>query len=196
MIKKLRILTLSAILGGVLGYLIAWAHIIGWFSTSWQLIPPPPEKPVELVQSNGSQLWIASESGAYFFNSSTLYCDSDCWLEIESVPNQIEPEFVYIEISKEACASPLPLLSVKSRLEECHKEMWVDSTYVYALRNNGEIFAWQSDIYGEWIILELIQCTCGGSLIISLLALLTMGVAKSTQIYQREQDNNLDKKEK
>ena len=74
--------------------------------------------------------------------------------------------------------------------------MWVDSTYVYALRNNGEIFAWQSDIYGEWIILELIQCTCGGSLIISLLALLTMGVAKSTQIYQREQDNNLDKKEK
>jgi len=193
MVNKRRLLTLSAIVGGVLGYFIAWAHIAGWFSTRWELITPPPEQPIQLLASNGSQLWVRSKPGSVFINDSTLSCNSNCWIQVDSVPVQFELDLGVVEIMNESCASPLPLFGSGNRLEECHRYMWTDDSYVYVLRKNGDILSWQSTIYGEWIVLEYIQCICGGSLLIFLFVLLGIGIRSTIQNSLQENNGSLEK---
>lgn len=193
MVNKLRILTFGTIIGGVLGYFVAFAHIAGWFSTKWELITPPPEKPIQLLASNGSQLWVASSTGNVFFNDSTLSCNSSCWVKVESIPVQIERDPGVVEVLNVACASPFPLFGSGDRLEECHRYMWTDDSYVYVLRKNGDIFSWQSTIYGEWIFLEYIQCICGGALIIFLLVLMGIGIRSAFQNSLQENNGSLEK---
>jgi hypothetical protein len=193
MINKLKLLVLGTIFGGVLGYFIAWVHIAGWFSTKWELISPPPEQPIQLLASNGSQLWVESNTGNIYFNNSAPSCTSNCWAQVESVPDHFEQDLAVVKVKKKACANPLPLFGGENRLEECLSYMWTDESYVYVLRKNGDIFSWQSTIYGEWIVLEYLQCICGGSLLVFLIALLGIGFHSIIKNRIQENNNNPEK---
>ena len=50
--------------------------------------------------------------------------------------------------------------------------MWANRNYVFALRENGSVYFWQGDVYGEWLVIELFLGICGGAFFLFVPALL------------------------
>ena len=179
--KRLALTILITIIGSVLGFQLTRVSIYGWFSSKWQAIENTPERVSSLVALERDSLWVQGESGVFHQHEGSSSCVSDCWLEVQEIPELPSIEFYESTVKDEACVPAPLLLGVSSKISECRREMWVDRSYIFALRKDGSIYFWQSDVYGEWVVVELFFGLCGGAIILfvpSLIFILLPGFIK------------------
>ena len=173
MLKRFGLTLLLAIIGGILGISLAIAFIWGWFDSSWEQIEVPPEPIAELILIERDQVWAESESGILYAYNPDESCQSDCWAVAEHIPESIPSDALdHFDVKNTTCSPTLPLFSVEERIEQCHVEMWANKSYVFALQGDGDIYFWQSDVYGEWLVIELFLGLCAGTICFSVPALL------------------------
>ncbi len=94
-------------------------------------------------------------------------------MAVESIPDPVwydNPD--PIEVKDTTCAPPLPLLGAEEKTAECRRGMWVDSNFIFALHKDGSIYFWKSDIYGEWVVVELFLGLCCGAMLLFVPALI------------------------
>lgn len=173
MLKRFGLVILLSAIGGILGLMASIAFIWDWFGASWQQIEAVPEPVASLISIERDQLWVESESGILYKYNDAENCRTDCWMTVKSLPDPVwydNPNPA--EIKDTTCSPTLPLFNVEERIEQCHVEMWVSRNYVFTLRQNGSIYFWQSDIFGEWLVVELFFGLCGGCFFIFLPSML------------------------
>ncbi len=179
MIKRFGLTLLLTILGGILGLSLAIAFIWDWFGASWQQIEAAPEPVASFVLIEREQVWVKSETGSFYQYSPSGNCQSDCWTVVELIPEIIPSDNP--DLKDTTCSPTLPLFGVKERIEQCHVEMWANRSYVFALRRDGSVYFWQSDVFGEWLVIELFLGLCMGTiclLVPSFLFILLPGMVK------------------
>jgi hypothetical protein len=162
--KRIAALILAAIIGAVLGYLLVTALDNGWFRTKWRMIEKPPGEALHLVALSQDRLWVQVDSGTIYYNENSSTCKSDCWQEVTEIPALPILEPNETTVSSEACAPPLPLSGVTDRISECRITMWVDHNFTFALRKDGTLVLWQTDIYKEWEVVLLFLGVCIGGI--------------------------------
>ena len=171
--KRFALTFLITIIGGILGLSAAIAFIWDWFGAGWVQIEASPEPVAKLISIERDQLWVESESGTLFKYTDAENCISDCWMRVQSIPDPVRYDNPDpIEVKDTTCSPSLPLMRVAEKIEEGRVEMWVSRNYVFALRENGSLHFWQSDVFGEWIIVELFFGLCGGAICLSTPAML------------------------
>ncbi|MBT3336653.1 MAG: hypothetical protein HN855_06490 [Anaerolineae bacterium] len=173
MLKRFGLTLLLTIIGGILGISLAIAFVWGWLDAGWQQIEASPEPIARLISIERDQVWVESESGILYKYTDAENCQSDCWTVVNSIPDPVwydNPD--PIETKDTTCSPALLLFNVEERIEQCHIEMWVSRNYVFALRENGNLYFWQSDIYGEWLVIELFFGLCTGAICLSVPAFL------------------------
>jgi len=164
MLKRFGLTTLLTILGGLLGLGLAIAFVWDWFDSSWQQIENAPEPVAKLIHIEQDQVWVESEAGILYKYNDPEHCQSDCWMAVKSIPDPVwhdDPNLM--EIKDITCSPALPILGIEERIEQCRVEMWVSKNYVFVLGENGSISFWQSDVFGEWLVIELFLGLCAGA---------------------------------
>jgi hypothetical protein len=173
MLKRFGLTILLSLLGAVLGTLVAIAFIWDLLDSRWVRIEAAPEPVAALVHIERDQVWVESASGTLYKYTDAQNCRSDCWTAVNSIPDLVRydnPDPV--EVKDSTCSPALPIIGVEERIEQCHVEMWVSRNYVFALHKNGSLHFWQSDVYGEWIVVELLLGCCGGAFFVFILSML------------------------
>ena len=168
MLKRFGLAVLLSILGGILGLAAVIVFIWDWFGADWQQIEAAPEPVANLVLIERDQLWAESESGTLYKYTDAENCQSNCWTVVMSVPDPVwydNPDPV--KVKDRTCSPALPLFKVEERIEQCRIEKWVNKNYIFALRKSGRIYFWQSDVYGEWLVVELFLGLCAGTICLS-----------------------------
>lgn len=163
MVKRIIALIISPIFGAVLGFFLTEAMHFGWFSYKWQMIEKPPGNVQLLAALSKDSLWVQDSSGIYYYNEASSTCVSDCWREVLKIPSLPILEPYEESVKSNSCHPSAPLFGVVSRISECRRQTWVDENYIFALRNDGNIYFWQADIYGEWAVVLLFTGTCFGA---------------------------------
>ena len=186
MLKRFGLIVFLTVFGGILGLALAVAFVWGWFSSHWVRIEAPPEPVIALVHIDRDQVWGESEAGVLYKFTDAEHCQSDCWTIVQSLPSPVwhdDPDLM--EVKDTTCSPALPLARVEARIEQCRVETWVSRNYVFALRKDGNIYFWQSDIYGEWLVVELMlglgggaACLCIPSMLFLLLPVIFRGAVK------------------
>ncbi len=174
MIKRFITLIIGTVVGAVLGFLIADAMHFGWFSYKWQMIEKPPGNVQLLAALSSDSLWVQDDSGTYYYNEASLTCKSNCWLEVPKIPSLPIVEPYEDKVTNKNCAPSPPLFRVVSRISECRKQMWVDRNFIFALRDDGSIYLWQANIYGEWAAVLLFIGICFGAITLFILTLIVI----------------------
>ncbi len=182
MLKRFGLTVLLSVLGGVLGLALAIAFIWGWFTSAWERVEAPPEPISRLMLIEREQVWVESESGVFYQYNSAEGCQSDCWDAVEQIPEIIPSDDAdHFDVKDTTCSPTLPLFGVEEKIEQCHVEMWANKSYVFALQKDGELYFWQSAVYGEWLVIELFFGLCSGAIFFSIPAfffVLLPGVVK------------------
>jgi hypothetical protein len=166
---KTRIIAIiiGPIIGAILGYFFGYANYYGWIGTSWHLLDKPPVEVTHLVAVDSFSLLVQSKSGSYYINENTSTCESGCWKMVPNIPLFPNPGSEET-ITSEACSSPPPLSDVRTRISQCRINFvnWgLNRNFIYALRNDGTIYLWHTDIYtGEGEDLYNIVYVCFGGI--------------------------------
>ena len=171
MARRIIALIISPILGAVLGFFLTEAMHFGWFSYKWQRIEKPPRNVQLLIALSRDSLWIQDSSGIYYYNEASSTCASNCWMEVPKIPSLPILEPYEESVESNSCHPPPPLFGVVSRISECRRQEWVDENYIFALRNDGNIYFWQADIFGEWVVVLLFSGACFGAITLFFLTL-------------------------
>ena len=165
MLKRFGLTALLSVLGGILGLALVVVFIWGWFTSSWVQLEASPEPIAELLQIEREQVWVEIESGILYEYNSAESCQSDCWRIVEHIPEAVySDDLEHFDVKNTTCSPTLPLFGVEEQIEQCHVEMWANRNYVFALQRDGELYFWQSNVYGEWLVLELFFGLCAGAI--------------------------------
>lgn len=177
--KRIAALILAPILGAALGYLLVLALSSGWFKSRWQMIVRPPGEGLHLVALSQDSLWVQNSTGAIYYNEHASTCISDCWVEVPEIPDLPVLGPNETAVTSGACAPSLPLSRVVDRLSECRSTLWVDFDFTFALRQDGNIYLWQAEIYNEWAFVLVAIGVCGGAMLLFvpvLVVVLVLGI--------------------
>ena len=161
--KRLIALTIAPIVGAVLGYLLADAMNNGWFSSEWHRIESPPANVHRLVAVSKGGLWIETDAGVLYYNENPSSCQNECWQEVSDIPSLAIVEPYEASVTDSACAPSPPLGRVTATISECRVEMWVDRNATFALRNDGSIYLWQTNLSKEWSAALIVLGVCIGA---------------------------------
>lgn len=164
--KRILALVVASLVGALLGYLLSSALNYGWFKSKWLLIEKPPIESFHLVAISRDSLWIMSDTGAIYFNENSSSCTNECWSLVSEVPSLPIVEPFETNVTNEACAPTPPLSKIIDTISECRHEMWVDRSYKFSLRWDGNIYLWEADHYGEWTSVSLLSGVCTGAIIL------------------------------
>ncbi len=156
----------SPILGAILGILAFLFLTSGWLS-GWKKIESPPEKIDQIVQIDGSMIWIATSTGTEYLNAASDTCGKDCWLQVAEIEPG-HPTRGDLGWSPQTCETPPPILGAIQTKAECKINYWTDDNSIYALRSDGKILAWHYSIAKEWIVVELIVFALAGAIVVFL----------------------------
>jgi hypothetical protein len=162
--KRIAAIIIAPIIGAVLGYLLIYALDSGWFRSNWQMIEKPPGEVLHLVALSRDSLWVQSDKGVIYYNEDSSTCKSSCWKEVPELPTFPIVEPYEAPVTDEACAPSPPLSGVTDRISECRRTLWIDYDFSFALRRDGNIYLWQTEIYKEWEFMLLIIGVCGGTI--------------------------------
>ena len=164
MLKRFGLTILLTVIGGMLGLALAIAFVWDWFGSSWQAVEASPEPVAALVHIERDQVWVESESGVLYKYTDAERCRSDCWTVVNTPPDPVwhdDPDLM--DVKDSLCSPALPLSRIAERIEQCRVETWVNRNYVFALRTDGSLYFWQSEVYGEWLVVELMLGLGGGT---------------------------------
>ena len=187
MLKRILVLFLATLGGGLLGILLTVLLLRGWFSP-WNAVATPPEKPTRLLALDGIQLWIKDSAGTIYRNPNSLDCIADCWSIVDAVQlpaNQPAPEGGRLS---ESCLPPPPLTRLQQKIGQCDIGFWQDVNTVYALRTDGSIRVWRFTSGGEWGAVMVIMAAIVGASIFFGIAL-TVILLKAIVDAARKQPN-------
>ena len=188
-LKRFGLAFLLATIGAILGLTLFIAYVWDWLASDWVQLEASPEPIAELLYIERDQVWVESESGMLYKYNDAENCMSDCWSTVQSPPSPVwhdDPDLM--EIRNETCTPARPLIGNAERIEQCRVETWVNRNYVFALRENGNLFFWQGDIYGEWIVIEIFMGLCGGTICFSVPAFLFISLPKLLRrIFKKKQ---------
>ena len=148
-LKRIGCLTLALIVGGLLGFSLAYVIENGWLE-SWQRVAVPPEPVAHLRQIDRGELWVEGASGALYHNAAAHECIADCWAPVQALPPAPGPDDEVRQVLATTCVRPPPLFGAVERLAECQVETWVDYNTVVARRGNGDLVMWQFVSGGEY----------------------------------------------
>lgn len=157
---------IAPVLGAILGYLLVNALNDGWFKSKWQMVERPPGDVHRLVAISKDSVWVQSASGTLYYNENSSTCKNDCWQEVQELPNLPIVEPYESSVTSGTCAPAPPLIKVAARISECRSQMWVDSNFIFALRNDGSLYLWQANVYREWTVVLLFIGVCGGAIVL------------------------------
>jgi hypothetical protein len=169
--KRIAAVIIAPIIGAILGYLLVTALMNGWFSSRWQMIEKPPGERVHLVAHSEDNLWVQSDTGTIYYNNDSSSCESGCWMEVPEIPDDPFAELDKSKVTKDDCAPSPPLGRVAERISECRRTAWVDYNSTFVLRNDGNIYLWQAELYKEWSVVLLFSGICIGALVLFVPAL-------------------------
>ena len=163
MLKRFGLTLLLTTLGAMIGLGLAIAFVWDWFTSDWVRLEASPEPIAELLHIERDQVWVASESGSLYKYNDAEHCASDCWTTVNSPPSPVwhdDPDLM--EIKNETCSPPKPFWGADMQIEQCRVETWVNRNFVFAVRN-GALYFWQGDVFGEWLVVELMLGLGGGA---------------------------------
>lgn len=166
------VLALACIVGGGLGFGLAYVYENGWF-TGWAQAATAPEPIARIRQINRSEVWGEAESGALYHNPFADTCVADCWFAIVELPAPVIDEEVR-DVFAEPCVTPPPLSGSVERLSECQREQWVDYNAVYALQRDGTLRVWRYTSGGEWVALTYLLLIFVGATVVFVIALVVL----------------------
>ena len=183
MVKRVAVwmgvLVLALIVGGGLGFGLAYFYENGWYE-GWAQAATPPEPVARIRLINRSEVWVEAESGALYHNPLADTCAADCWFAVVELPAPVIDEEVR-EVFAELCVTPPPLSGSVERVSECQREQWVDYNAVYALQSDGTLRVWRYTSGGEWVALTyllLIVVGAVGLFVVALVVLILQAVVR------------------
>jgi hypothetical protein len=149
-LKRLGCLALALLIGGLLGFSLAYVIENGWLE-SWEPVAATPEPVARLRQVDRDEVWVEGASGALYHNAAAHECTANCWAPVEALPPPPAPDGDELrEVLTATCVRPPPLFGAVERLAECQRETWLDYNTVVARRGNGELVMWQFVSGGEY----------------------------------------------
>jgi hypothetical protein len=143
------VLAIAPILGGALGYLIAFLFFSGWFA-GWQAVSPPPEKAVHILTIHDEGLWVQGESGVVYQNLASRTCQSECWQRVDAPPTVFTEDQSTLSVLPQACKPVPPNLGAREVTSQCLKAYWWDTNVAYSLRADGGLSSWFYTSGGEY----------------------------------------------
>ena len=165
MLKRFGLTFLLTTLGAIVGLALAIAFVWDWFTSDWVRLEASPEPIAELLHIEQDQVWVESESGQLYKYYDAENCTSDCWTLVNSPPTPVwhdDPDLM--EIKNETCSPPKPsFATTEMSIAQCRVETWVSRNYVFTLREKGDLYFWQGDVFGEWLVVELMLGLGGGA---------------------------------
>ena len=170
---RMGVLVLALIVGGALGFGIAYLFENGWF-WGWEPVAAPPEAVASIRQINRSEVWVEAASGALYYNAEADTCAADCWVSVDSVPEAPEVDSEVRQVIAETCVRPPPLFGSVERKAECQVEQWVDFNTVYARQRNGDLRVWRFTSGGEWVGLTYLFMMVLGAVAVFVIALVVV----------------------
>ncbi len=172
-LKRIGILLLALVVGGGLGYALAFVWENGWFE-GWTRVAAAPEAIASLRAINGSAVWVEAQSGTLYHNAVADVCETGCWVRVPEAPVEFVPDPEINQVFTEACVSPPPLLGAVERKAECQRADWVDFNTVYARRGSGALVVWRFTSGGEWVFVTYMLGIFGGAVSLFVLILVSM----------------------
>ena len=151
-VRRLGVLALATLLGGVLGFAVIYLFLNGWFQ-SWTRVAEPPEAIASIRLISGPQVWVETRSGALYHNPAADTCQANCWTSVLSLPAELPPLPEINTVFPETCVSAPPLLGAVERKAECQRADWIDYNTVYARRASGALLVWRYESGGEFTVL-------------------------------------------
>jgi hypothetical protein len=172
-LKRIGIVTVATVAGGLLGFGLAFLFENGWF-WGWQRVAPTPEPVASLRLINRSEVWVGAASGTLYYNGAADTCEANCWASVAAVPAEPARDDEVLDVFPRPCVRPPPLLAVVERLAECQREQWVDFNTVYARRRNGDLFVWRFTSGGEYGFLMYPLLSLFGAAVLFVVALMAV----------------------
>ena len=175
----LIVLSVTVLVGGILGFGYAYLQITGWF-VNWDELESLPGKPSEILMIDGDQVWIQTVDGKIFWNSSSYDCTTNCWSQVDNFPEAPAKRGEYMKILPETCSPPPPIFGLVDQRGECEKTGLYEISRVYAIRSNGKIMFWKADTGNEWSGVLAIMDTAIG-MFLSLFVGIPLALSKASK---------------
>jgi hypothetical protein len=151
-LKRIGLLMLALLVGGVAGFGLAWLFENGWFE-GYARVAAAPEPVARIRMINQSEVWVEAESGALYHNPVADTCVADCWLAVVELPAAPVLDDEVRQVFSEPCVAPPPALGAVERVAECQRAMWWDWNTVYARQRSGDLRVWRFTSGGEFSFL-------------------------------------------
>lgn len=149
-LRVLGITLVGALLGTLLSCLISAAWAYKWFNP-WRALPAPPEPAISIAGASVDGVDIETHSGRLLHCEMDNRGSGDCWQEVAAAQT----------ITDEGCEQwaqdARPQAGTVERVEVCENYADAGITVVYALRQNGSVYAW-SEFSSAYDILVAFIC--------------------------------------
>jgi hypothetical protein len=151
-LKRIGLLVLALLVGGVAGFGLVWLLQNGWFE-GYARVAAAPEPVARIRLINQSEVWVEAESGALYHNPAADTCVADCWFPVVELPAAPALDDEVREVFTAPCVAPPPALGAVERMAECQRAMWWDWNTVYARQRSGDLRVWRFTSGGEYSFL-------------------------------------------
>ncbi|HEY3345527.1 MAG TPA: hypothetical protein VGJ97_11405 [Anaerolineaceae bacterium] len=165
------VLAVAPILGGALGYFLAFLFFSGWFA-AWQTVASPPEKAVRILTIHDEGLWVQTASGAVYQNLNSRTCQKDCWQRVDAPPAVFTEDDSTLSVLPQSCKPVPPSLGAREVVSQCLKAYWWDTNIAYALRADGSLSNWFYTSGGEYEPLGIVMFIAIGAVAFFAVALI------------------------
>lgn len=173
MVKRILALLLAPIVGGLVGFGLAYLLFSGWLR-GWQPVADPPEKIAHILALNGDDVWVKAVSGTIYNNPHASTCTDNCWTAVQAVPSEFPPEMDLSRRDPQTCMTPPPIWGVVERKGDCKVHMWYDENTIFALRTNGRLTMWNYGSGGEWTGVGFLFLIASGALLFFIITALVI----------------------
>jgi 4-amino-4-deoxy-L-arabinose transferase-like glycosyltransferase len=135
LIKRIGLLILSALVGAVIAYLLAAANAEGRF-VPWESLGKPPGKVVKILAVYGGP-WVETDARQVYGYKNTGSCGENCW-----IPSEYPRPDPGSALELTSCGTPPALGHVIDSKSVCQPAGIGYSFYVYAIRDDGQVYRW------------------------------------------------------
>ena len=153
-----KIFSFMAILGFLAGC-ATWLALRSGYFVIWEALPPPPQKPLELIISREFALYISTQEGQ------TLLWNGSAW-EASDVPKDLRDGWYIFKPCIRTWPQFSPLSNPPKGIKECIQDQGTYAEFynkhVYVLDEEGRIWQWSHLTHGLGLLLWIMIFPCIG----------------------------------
>ncbi len=159
--NRILLLILLPIIGAIVGYRFATLEENGQF-VQWELLPSLPDKAVQIVFVDTSNVWVETESGVIYKYQGLANCKNACW-QVSKVPT---PQGFIVVFDAPTCGR-LPSGPSDANIEAIYIFSNDGCTLIaYSLDKDGRVYVWQHKYSNDdWEAFNELFAVFTGSLI-------------------------------